>query len=290
MKIKICTPYYNVIHDETISSIDSLNDSGIEFEWVKCQGTLIAEARNALVNNAKSTMKWQQITDDFTHILCLDADISFENSDLLRLLKYDLPIVSGAYDDRMHPGNYCSGWYEKVDGNMGKFLPHSSTGMVEVDWVGAGFLLIKKEVFEKMPYPWFRHEWIHYDDNGVHHQCQSGDDLSFCLQAKKYGYKIFCDCDTVVAHHINNKPKEMSMSGLNKQGQQQEVRMSILEAVMHYQKNANDSISELSSLCAQSNKIINGLKARVEELDAENKTLKSDISRYERPADAVASE
>ena len=80
------------------------------------------------------------------------------------------------------------------------------------------------------------------------------------------------------------------MSELNKQGQQQEVRMSILEAVMHYQKNANDSISELSSLCAQSNKIINGLKARVKELDAENKTLKSDILKYEKPEDAVASE
>lgn len=64
--------------------------------------------------------------------------------------------------------------------------------LVEVDAVGFGSVLIKTHVFKKMTPPFF--------------MCSStstGEDIFFCMQAKKSGVRIFCDTSTVLGHLSN---------------------------------------------------------------------------------------
>jgi hypothetical protein len=202
--IKICTPFYNVIHPETSLSVGKLYKAGYNIEWSKAESTYIHEGRNVLVCGKTNSLERPKIPVGVSHFLCLDADISFEPEHLKKLLDWNLPIVSGVYRSRKVSTEYVAGKWVLVEGNMGPALPDSTKGfMTDVDWVGAGFLLIKREVFEKLPYPWFHHAWVDYiEEDGTKHRTQTGEDLSFCLLAKKNGYAIACDCDCVVKHHI----------------------------------------------------------------------------------------
>jgi len=102
-----------------------------------------------------------------THILFLDTDCIAEgdpNQYLRNLLSINIPIVSGLYRAKKSKGEYpyCmfmknpqtkTGRWEWTDG----FAPILKwTGnFIEADVVGLGFTLVKREVFEKVPYPWF---------------------------------------------------------------------------------------------------------------------------------------
>ncbi|GAI93114.1 unnamed protein product, partial [marine sediment metagenome] len=52
---------------------------------------------------------------------------------------------------------------------------------------GAGFLLVKREVFEKLPYPWFSFE-------------KGGEDLYFCDKARENGFEIWADMSVLLGH------------------------------------------------------------------------------------------
>ena len=68
--------------------------------------------------------------------------------------------------------------------------------LIKVDYTGLGFTLVKKGVFESMEYPWF-YPMKQEIDNMVDF---SMDDVSFCLRAKKLGYKTLVDPTIIVGH------------------------------------------------------------------------------------------
>lgn len=67
----------------------------------------------------------------------------------------------------------------------------------EILWCGLGCTLVKKEVFDKLEYPYFRsdkslllNDWpkITWKDAG--NQAYGGQDIWFCMQAREKGFKI----------------------------------------------------------------------------------------------------
>ncbi|GAI66965.1 unnamed protein product, partial [marine sediment metagenome] len=60
-------------------------------------------------------------------------------------------------------------------------------GLVKIGGAGAGFLLVKREVFEKIPYPWFSFE-------------RGGEDLYFCDKARRHGFEIWADMSVLLGH------------------------------------------------------------------------------------------
>jgi GT2 family glycosyltransferase len=63
-----------------------------------------------------------------------------------------------------------------------------SSELIEVDAVGTGIMLIRKKVFKELPEPWF------YFKNDF------SEDIMFCKEAKKAGYKIYVDTTLSVGH------------------------------------------------------------------------------------------
>ncbi len=60
--------------------------------------------------------------------------------------------------------------------------------LVQCDAVGFGAVLIKTEVFKRMPKPWFF---------GME---QTGEDITLCLKAKKYGFTTWMDTSVKLGH------------------------------------------------------------------------------------------
>ena len=70
------------------------------------------------------------------------------------------------------------------------------TELLEVDYSGLGFLLIKKGVLESLEYPWFKPRFIEIEDK----EDFAMEDVSFCLDTKEKGYQIFIDPTIRVGH------------------------------------------------------------------------------------------
>jgi hypothetical protein len=67
-----------------------------------------------------------------------------------------------------------------------------------VDYTGFGWVMIKKGVFENLPYPWFAPKMQVFESGAVQDMC--GEDVSFCLDAIEAGDDIWCDPRIRVGH------------------------------------------------------------------------------------------
>lgn len=193
--IKVCIPYYNVIHPDTRESVERLDGAELE----TCRGTYIGKARNALVNGRKSSRMFQSVDDRYSHFLFIDADISFSPEAVKRLVDCDLDIVGGVYADRSDRG-LTGGWLDRKTGGLGRWLKPGK-GVVPVDWIGAGALLVKAAVFETTEYPWFRHTMNEHWVGDIRYQEEHGEDIGFCLNARQYGYVTYACLDAHFKHH-----------------------------------------------------------------------------------------
>lgn len=142
--------------------------------------------RNAIV-------RWFLEETDCDRLLCLDSDISFAPS-MVNLLEGDgLDCVAGVYYNL----------YDGVVKPVAKLLPDNDVTaddpLIEVEAVGAGFLMVSRELLEKMateyepPMAWF---WEPIQD-GLH----VGEDFGFCQRVRMLGEKVWVDLRVQLGHH-----------------------------------------------------------------------------------------
>lgn len=140
---------------------------------------------------------------DYTHLMWIDSDVIFRPEHFDALLKHDEDIVSGLY--MMKGGQFFAtvkDWNEEYFKKHGsfQFLTEKDVanheGLMEVDYTGFGFILIKKHVMESLKYPWFRPLWHQIGS------CRdfSSEDASICKLFKEVGHKIHIDPKIRVGH------------------------------------------------------------------------------------------
>jgi hypothetical protein len=154
---------------------------------------------------------------DYDYMMWIDSDQVWTNQDFQFLLDADEDIVAGWYKLAGTNGKgVCAGWMDRKllvekEGmpcfNM-KLLeetPINSKGLIDLakegsnydhPWIGMGFMLVKKGVFESIPYPWFYDDCLREGNIIVN----KGDDISFCGKAHDAGYKIYLHKGVRVGH------------------------------------------------------------------------------------------
>ena len=213
--------------------------------------SLITRARNYLVD--------EFLRSDCTHLLFLDSDIHYNPQDVVALLALDKDVIGGPYPKksinwnniahaaRNHPnlepreletlvGEYV---FNVVKGTS----QFSVTEPLEVMEIGTGFMLVKREVFDKMAieYPTIRYKpdhvgQAHFDGSRYIHayfdtvidtkdsitgggsERYLSDDYMFCQMWRKMGGDIFL-CPWMKTQHIGtyafsgNMPKVAELTG-----------------------------------------------------------------------------
>jgi len=140
---------------------------------------------------------------NYTHLMWIDSDVIFNPEQIITLMNHDKNIISGIYmmSDMRHFATIKK-WDEEYFKKHGYFEFFTESDikdrkeLLEVDYTGFGFMLIKKGVFESLDYPWFQPKFY---DFGT---CRdfSSEDASFCKTIKEKGYKIFVDPTVRVGH------------------------------------------------------------------------------------------
>src|SRR3990167_3847385 len=204
MKICIAMVSNRLIQPKTVLSLANLlRETKHETHVVLAtEGYTTAQVRIYCVIQAQKA--------ECTHILYLDDDMLFEKDALDRLLAHGKEIVGVNAYSRALPLSSTVGLMDKD----GKYLePEKHTewemripeGLFECFSIGTGVLLIDMKVFDVIAKPWFKFD-MHEEG-----YMKQGEDSWFCTEAKKKGYKIYCDPTLKIGHigsYIYERPTE----------------------------------------------------------------------------------
>ena len=183
MKIAIGIATMGIVKTKTLFSIVQLIKKFPDTNLVTWEGCNVHQARENIVMEA--------LKGDCTHILFIDSDMIFEADAVGTLLSRDRDIIGVDYNMRKLPLISTVKIHDEEGNIVKKDLPG---GTFECYAVSTGFMLIKREVFEKLAHPWFMME---HDDKG---NMVVGSDMWFCREARRAGYSIICDPSIKVGH------------------------------------------------------------------------------------------
>lgn len=147
-------------------------------------GTLIFDQREKLAQEA--------LKEGADYILWIDADMRFPKTTIERLIAHDKPIVGVNATTRSIPVRATAKNLEiDFENKVNHWRPVSSkgkTGLERVTAIGCGVMMVKREVFENTPPPWFWFEAIPGDK-------LLGEDVYFCIKAHDAGFSTWVDHD-----------------------------------------------------------------------------------------------
>lgn len=132
----------------------------------------------------------------FTWLFFLDDDVVPPPDAFARLAAHGKDIVSGLYYRRASPIVPVAMTLD--DKGESRWVTEWSPpdSLVEVDYVGAGCLLIHRRVLERLPRPWFVWEIGRGDLPAPH----LSEDFSFCRRAKQAGFSVYLDTSVRCEH------------------------------------------------------------------------------------------
>lgn len=180
--------------DEYLEFLTKIGVKAVKAEHRKNVSQMLSESRNLLREYA--------IKNGFDYLLSLEQDVIPKSSIINDLLKNKKDIVSAFYTvttqlkikDKIGnektveidlPMAYFSDGRDRIrQANASEIL---SKGLVEIGAAGLGCMLISRKAFEDIS---FRYE------EGK----PAFDDIFFCSDARKKGFKVFVDSSVVVEH------------------------------------------------------------------------------------------
>jgi hypothetical protein len=184
--------------------------------------SLITRSRNTLVSQFLNT-------PEATHLLFIDADISFEAEQVYEMLRFDQDFVSGIYPLKvidwnnlaikrataarepfqaapfLYVGTLCTGNEREREGRFATAI-----------YCGGGFMLLKRRVIERMiaAYPESRYKSVHAYSNAKSTESYAlfdcmidretgayvSEDFGFCQKWRDIGGKIWLDTEGKLTH------------------------------------------------------------------------------------------
>lgn len=205
MKILIAVPTFENIYPDVFKAIYDLDTRGHEVSFEFVRGYDCATARNRIAQTA--------IDKGTDYVLMVDNDVVLPPDALKNLLEGEKNVTLGYYAhrgaDNRYNGRTCICKLEDENGvnyfhypleseytaaEM-KAMADGGKTKVRIHGGGMGCALIRTEIFQKLPYPWY--DWVNYDDDK---RGMLSEDLFFCERCKAAGFHIFTDVRVGCGH------------------------------------------------------------------------------------------
>ena len=207
----IAMPCYDSVKINTMLSIfqliQHLGRSKVEVGINTMKSPLIHQARNYLTSVF--------LTTEYTHMLFIDSDVEFGPEAGLRMLVADKDIITTPYrvkDERLDTPRYTVKYPDP------KVIPILPGGLVEIEAGPTGLMLIHRRVFEKIiknrPDLKIKNSanqalketdkshsfYYNFFDFAFEDGYTWGEDVSFCKLARKEGFKLYANTESMTAH------------------------------------------------------------------------------------------
>ena len=133
----------------------------------------------------------------YDYMMWIDSDTTFEPDDFWKLLEADKDIITGMVPMNLEGAGAfgdVNNWSPTRIANL-TAIPSRPT-LMEIEWCGFAFLLVKHGVFESLEYPWFRQTTYEVDDRII----VPGEDIQWCIDVREKGWKIFAHPQVRLGH------------------------------------------------------------------------------------------
>ena len=127
----------------------------------------------------------QAIQAGATHLLFVDDDMVYAKDTIEKLMEANVDIVGAKYANRRGTG-------EVIEYLGDSTIPVDTRYKVKA--LGGGCVLIKADVFKKVPQPWFGYKTLPTGAVSMSH------DWFFCEKAREVGYDIWCHSEVKPGH------------------------------------------------------------------------------------------
>jgi hypothetical protein len=173
---------------------EELHKAGVEHDWN-------VGSNESLVHRARMEMTASFLKTSYAFMMWLDADIEFELEDVAKLWNMDADVAVGLYCMK-RSDLPLSAWR---NGRLVK-IEECPSGPFEVDYAGTGFMLIKREVIEKLAAVHGTYEGQHgmvpaLYMTPIHNGCLESEDYFFCRIAREAGFKVIADPTIKLGHY-----------------------------------------------------------------------------------------
>ena len=204
-RVHICMPCYGgMLTESTFTSFIKWASTAkqLGINW-----TVETLSNESLISRGRNTLTARFLHNkESTHLMFIDSDIGWEAWHLLVLLNRDVDVIGGLYPMKSMPVKWCVNGFEGAE-----------TGpdhLQEVTKTGTGFLLIKREVFEKLnAHPAVR-PFVNdiglpaelnphmktYFDTAVREGRYYSEDWTFCENWRDLGGKVWVDKRVLLKH------------------------------------------------------------------------------------------
>ena len=121
-----------------------------------------------------------------THVCFIDEDMGFAPDTLHVLLRKRQPIVGANYPMRVPPMQFTA---LSMDQKTRVHTDGHKDGLEPAYYIGFGFAVIERQVFEKIPKPWFLGGY------NLTTEKYTTEDHPFCRKSREAGYTVYVDHD-----------------------------------------------------------------------------------------------
>lgn len=170
-----------IVHHGLVSAAYAQSLAGLELPGPvkihRVEGSHVAEQRNKVC---------REMVGDW--VFFLDSDQICAPDTLKRLLSKHQAVVSGLIAARHSPFSPIA----FIKNRQLRWGEIPTEGLLEVDVVGTGCLLIHRAVLVRVPDPWFEVGKIHSE--------RSGEDTYFSQKARSAGFSLWIDCSKRIGH------------------------------------------------------------------------------------------
>ncbi len=172
---------------------------------------VITASGDSLVMRARNTLVSVFMASGHSHLMFIDADIEWPAQAVVDLLDADKDVVCGAYPKKMTPKRYAVSFLEESR--------ETERGLIEIKAAAAGFLMIRRNVFERMMQAWpetryggteglseqqSRFTYALFDcllDDSEGERQYLSEDYGFCRRWRAIGGQIWLDPRIELRHH-----------------------------------------------------------------------------------------
>ena len=171
--------------------------------------------KSPLIHQSRNYLSSVFLTTEYTHLLFIDSDVEFQPEAVLRMLMAKKDIICTPYRAKNPDLNEHTYTVKFPDP---KAIPILPGGLVEIDAGPTGLMLIHRGVFEKIiknrPDLKIKNSanqalketekshsnYYNFFDFAFEDGYTWGEDVSFCKLARKEGFKLYANTESITAH------------------------------------------------------------------------------------------
>ena len=192
MSVLLAVPTYETVSTETYKALWELDGAGHDLMFDPVKGYDCALARIKMCEAA--------ISYGADYLLMVDSDTVPPPDALANMLEHGVDFCLGYYQH----GHAAKGstalwkkgsWAERY--TIAELRKMRKSPLIEVQGGGMGCALIRVDMLQRLPKPWFR--WVVRPDG-----TETGEDVYFCDLCRKHGVKVYADARVRCKHGITH--------------------------------------------------------------------------------------